>query len=83
MRGDLRWRATGIALFAAACGVSQLPQSLGATGAIGTGLSLLAFCLAITGVMLLVSGRHWLDRMGDRRPMPIVRSRARREPMRR
>ncbi|UVO51227.1 hypothetical protein M0208_12185 [Sphingomonas sp. SUN019] len=78
MRGDLPWRATGAVLFAAACGVSQLPSSASASGAIGTGLSLLSFCLAMAGVMLLVSGRHWLDRMGSTGAMPVVRTRARR-----
>ncbi len=83
MRGDLPWRATGGALFALACGVSQLPSSTSASSAIGTGLSLLSFCLAIAGVMLLVSGRHWLDRMGDAGAMPVVRTRARRSIRRR
>lgn len=83
MRGDLPWRATGAALFAAACGVSQLPASIATSAAIGTGLSLLSFCLAIAGVMLLVSGRHWLDRMGGAGATPVVRTRARRDMMRR
>jgi uncharacterized membrane protein YedE/YeeE len=83
MRGDLPWRIAGGALFGIACGVSRLPPSLGASRAMETGLSLFCFCLAIAGVMLLVSGRHWLDRMGSEGATPIVRTRARRSTTRR
>lgn len=79
MRADLPWRLTGAALFGAACAMTSFRSpAIGSDAAIETGRSLFGFLLALAGVMLLISGRRWLDRMGSGGPTPIVRARARR-----
>jgi type IV secretory pathway TrbF-like protein len=79
---DLAWRIGGGALFGIACAIGQ-SRSFASSGGIGTLLGLVAFVLAIAGVVLLAQGKRIpmafrVERSGHRNLVAAIHSRRQR-----
>jgi hypothetical protein len=79
---DLAWRIGGAALFGLACAIGQ-SRSVSSSDGIDTLFGLVAFVLAIAGVVLLVQGKRIpmafrVERSGHRNLVAAVHSRRQR-----